>query len=182
VLLVAGVVVLLPAFNTINASHLDNVAPPDNLPPPPTLPSHLPNVAPKDGKSNATRPLPADCPPPVEKVVYSRQFANQTDSDTRTIEVPPAAAAIGGRVQFQGFVGQFSGTLRDPSGKTVWSPAFDTVSTSGLGGPYSGTDDYQPSDPPSPGAWTISWQSQTFVGGGAVSIALALPCGGRAIG
>lgn len=189
---------LVPTFNALNASYVENVTPPPWMPPPEEPPNITPptNFKPPPDMTPPTNWKgeipPGACPPPVIETVpgTEQNLAVQspaTQDWVRTIafELPEGAVALGGWVNFTNWQGRRVVTdLRGPEGFEGWrgEDVGDAVllqsraKTSPF--EYNSTKGDNPRPPPS-GNYTLSLRVEMPIGGTVqTKFLMALACGG----
>lgn len=195
VVMAAGLLLLVPTFNALNQSYVQNVPPPpwipkDVTPPDITPPSDM--TPPPDFKPPPDykgKIPPQSCPPPlVQKVgeFYDNMTPMPTYSKDLPMKVPNGAAVVQGYVNFTNWeAAQIQVTMSGPDNTTMWSPA--TVQGSAVFAQPTVTSNsffYNSTEsdrPPAAGTWVVHMSSQ-FPIQGAINLifAAAIPCGGLA--
>lgn len=130
-----GLTLLVPTFNALNLSYVENVQPPPWMPPPTQPPNITPPpdfkpptgmTPPPDWKGEIP---PGSCPPPLIRVLNESVVDGETIpgpqtgtwSITRRWTLPEGAVALGGFVNFTQWQGRsVNGTLAGPTGFEGW--------------------------------------------------------------
>ena len=196
VVMAAGLLLLIPTFNALNQSYVQNVPPPpwipkDVTPPDITPPSDM--TPPPDFKPPPDykgKIPPQSCPPPII-VKVGEFFDNMTPmanySKDIQLKVPKGAAVMQGYANFtQWEASQIQVTMTAPDNTTVWSPP-TVVGSAALAQPtpVDSSFHYDSTEgggrPPAAGTWVVHMTSQ-FPIQGAVTVIFgaAIPCGGLA--
>jgi hypothetical protein len=196
-----GLVLLVPTFNALNASYVQDVPPPPWMPTPPTPPDMTPptNFKPPPDMTPPTNwkgETPPNCPPPVlvrlKESNHTESFSPgpTTASGTWTrawdFEAPDGTIVVGGYVNWTNWQAQsVSSRLSGPERDWSWPMSNESTST-GLvtqSTPLSVQEynSYELNDnqPVAGGTWRIEVRAELPIGGTvATTFAALLPCGG----
>lgn len=191
-----GLVLLIPTFNALNMSYVQNVPPPPWLPTPPTPPDMTPptDFVPPTGMTPPTNwqgQEPPPCPPPVEREIeearYSGQLSAQQGSFSldRAFDVPNATLAIGGFFNFTQWQAQeISVTIVDPQGDVYWTDGAEADAFLVQSQPRTSEFRFMSYEekgqtPPVAGTYTLQLRAQFPISGQVTSkMGMALACGG----
>lgn len=202
-----GLILLVPTFNALNASYVENVSPPPWMPTPPTPPDMTPptNFKPPPDMTPPTdwqgkMPPPDMCPPPVFRnlkemntnYTYNPGSARNGVSwsgTPLTFTVPNGTIALGGYVNYTNWqAATVRASLADPSGRLAAQNETSTSSPVGFI-PQQGSDEagsffmnsyqFNKQQPPKAGEWTLHLSVETPVQFSVhTEFGLLLACGG----
>lgn len=200
-----GLILLVPTFNALNASYVENVSPPPWMPTPPTPPDMTPptNFKPPPDMTPPTDwqgKMPPDmCPPPVFRNLKEMNTNDSYSPGEATngvswasaplrFTVPNGTIALGGYVNYTDWqAATIRAALTDPAGKLATQNQTSSGGPAGL--PQRGSDEagsffmnsyqFNRQQPPAAGAWTLQLSAETPVQFEVhTEFGLLLACGG----
>lgn len=193
-----GLTLLVPTFNALNLSYVENVTPPPWMPPPkdppnitpPTNFQPPPDFEPPEGYEGEIPP--GACPPPLIVPIEDASGTHAVTGPSATswtkplkFELPEGVFAFGGFANFTQWQGRsVAVTITGPDGFETWrdsdvgeafllQPRPDDTSFA-----YNSTEGDNPSTPP-PGEYTLELRVETPISGRVeTKFVMALACGG----